>query len=109
MKNDPESYQDMVVKGTLTQYLNEVAESAEEDMRDRTAASVVRALNVLERSMGAEKFSKVFRTITTMAWNFPTFAAWKSLCCARASHGLRSTTAMPIAAASAAATRMQTS
>lgn len=33
-------------------------------MRDRTAASVVRALNVLERSMGAEKFSKVFRTIT---------------------------------------------
>ena len=32
MKNDPESYQDMVVKGTLTQYLNEVAESAEEDM-----------------------------------------------------------------------------
>lgn len=32
MKNDPESYQEMVVKGTLTQYLNEVAESAEEDM-----------------------------------------------------------------------------
>lgn len=36
----------------------------ENHMRDRTAASVVRALNVLERSMGAEKFSKVFRTIT---------------------------------------------
>ena len=33
-------------------------------MRDRTAASVVRSLNALERSMGAEKFSKVFRTIT---------------------------------------------
>lgn len=33
-------------------------------MRDRTSGSVVRALNALERSMGAEKFSKVFQTIT---------------------------------------------
>lgn len=33
-------------------------------MRNRTSGSVVRALNVLERSMGAAKFSKVFQTIT---------------------------------------------
>ena len=33
-------------------------------MRDRTSGSVVRALNALERSMGADKFSKVFQTIT---------------------------------------------
>lgn len=32
MKNDPESYQEMVVEGTLTQYLNEVAENAEKEM-----------------------------------------------------------------------------
>ena len=33
-------------------------------MRDRTSASVVRALNRLERSMGAKKFTDTFRTIT---------------------------------------------
>ena len=33
-------------------------------MRDRTSGSVVRALNALERSMGAEKFAKIFKTIT---------------------------------------------
>lgn len=33
-------------------------------MRDRTSGSVVRALNALERSMGAEKFARVFQTIT---------------------------------------------
>lgn len=33
-------------------------------MRDRTSASVVRALNSLERSMGAKTFASVFRTIT---------------------------------------------
>lgn len=33
-------------------------------MRDRTSASVIRALNSLERSMGAKTFSAVFQTIT---------------------------------------------
>ena len=46
-------------------------------MKDGTAASVVSALNRLERKMGTNTFRKVFKTITTD--NGSEFADWKGI------------------------------
>lgn len=46
-------------------------------MPDKTAASVVRALNKIERKIGAEKFSQVFKSITVD--NGCEFSDWKGI------------------------------
>ena len=42
-------------------------------MNDKTAASVIKALNALEKQLGSELFAQVFQTITDRS--FPTMRA----------------------------------